>query len=378
MREIDDIMIDVINKKEITSDEQHALDLWYNQASNKKAFILLQQIRAAILTQQCNNDFRKNGVWNRLTFEPNRQRREYRRFGWAAAIILLIGVGSTLLLNRLSHSYLQTPEQITVNTIIPGQSKAILITGQGARIPLKGTPNLDSIINTMPAELFEESSHTEFSQQNHMVVVPRGGEYRVTLSDGTEVILNSDSKLTFPNKFDSRIRKVTLSGEAFFRVASNKAVPFVILTGDNEIHVLGTSFNLTSYPEDQEIRTTLVEGKVEFHISDSMTQLLAPGEQLIYNKQSCKTMLRNVDTRLYCNWIHGDLFFEEETLEAIMTKLARWYDIEVIYESPKAKELVFSGELKRYDRFEKILDIISMTTNIRFTIQNKRVLINIY
>jgi len=203
--------------------------------------------------------------------------------------------------------------------------------------------------------------------------VPRGGEYQLVLADGTKVWLNSDSELSYPVPFVGKERKVTLMGEAYFEVAHNKDVPFIVVTGNQEVEVLGTKFNISSYENDANIITTLVEGKVKVSDSNSESErYLMPNEQSVLNRDTDDLKKRKVDVYPFIAWKDGRFVFNNVTLEQFLLKISRWYDVEVIFEDDSLKTIKFSGDLPRYSNMTGILKIIEAEMSVHIKVENNK------
>ncbi|TKG89608.1 DUF4974 domain-containing protein [Puteibacter caeruleilacunae] len=206
------------------------------------------------------------------------------------------------------------------------------------------------------------------------VFVPKGGEFKLTLSDGTKVILNADSELKFPVKFDSKKREVYLTGEAYFDVTHIKDIPFSVKTFDTEITVLGTEFNVSAYKNQSFIATTLVEGSVQVKKHDNYKKL-DPGFQSMIQRDSNTIEIREVDTYLYTSWTKGVFEFENAELESIMIQLTRWYNVDFSFEKEAYKRIRFTGAIKKDRSFEYALTMIERVANIKFSIKDKFVLV---
>jgi len=204
------------------------------------------------------------------------------------------------------------------------------------------------------------------------IVVPRGGEYELVLADGTRVWLNSESRLTYPVRFTGELREVKMEGEICFDVARKEEQPFVVRTADLAVKVLGTLFNMEAYPEDSRVTTTLVRGKVEVAVGDK-TQVLQPDQQLAV--EAGRFTLKQVVAEDYIGWTNGLFHFTEASLEEIMTKLARWYDVEFFFAKPDLKEAHFSLDIQRYENIATILSKLEKTGRARFRVSGKTVVI---
>ena len=201
------------------------------------------------------------------------------------------------------------------------------------------------------------------------LIVPRAGESQLILADGTKVWLNSESKLTYPIVFAGEERKIVLEGEAFFEVAKDRK-PFIVSTWLGEVRVLGTSFDIKAYREEEKVFTTLVAGKVCF--SGSQTVEITPGEQVIAFSTG-EVKKRSVNVAEYMGWKNGLFVFENQRLEEIMTTLSRWYDVTVEYQDERLKEIEFTGDLKRYDHINRFMNVITTTGEVKYTITGNHI-----
>lgn len=298
----------------------------------------------------------------------------------AAVFILAIG----LLWNFYPNEVINT-NPIVSNRIVPGEAKASLTLGDGTKISLDSFFN-DTIVKNDGALITASESQINYTPEvknekaenlvYNTLDIPRGGEYRLTLADGTKVWLNSQTKLKFPVKFLGKERKVFLEGEAYFQVAHNKKKPFRVIAQDQTIEVLGTGFNVSSYKEDGEIFTTLVEGKVKVSTEVNKSLHLTPGEQSVFDVKNKSINKRKVDVMQYVAWKDGKFVFEEQTLDQIMEKLSRWYDVNVFYQNQEAKSMVFKGIVPRYGDFNDILNILEKTGEVTFRIKGNTVIIS--
>ena len=203
------------------------------------------------------------------------------------------------------------------------------------------------------------------------VITPRGTEYLLTLSDGSRVWLNSDSRLKFPVKFSKGMRRVELVGEGYFEVAKDTSSPFIVNSGKLEIKVTGTSFNIAAYPDEKIVQTTLVSGSVDVscpECADTESVSLVPNEIAIFVPGIQKIEKKRVDIAPYVAWHEGFLTFHDESLGSIAKKLERWYDLTFEFDQPETEELIFYGSIKRHENISQVLDMLRCTNLIGFTI----------
>ena len=219
----------------------------------------------------------------------------------------------------------------------------------------------------------EETANAEVSYQT--VIVPRGGEYNLVLSDGTRVRLNADSELRFPSPFTGKERMVYLKGEGYFEVQRDSTAPFRVVANDAIVEVLGTKFNISAYPGNDKSFTTLVSGsvKVGAYLGDESV-VLKPDEQAILSHG--EVQVKKVNAEDYVSWVNGRFYFEKMPLEEILVQLERWYDLQVFWASEELKVYEFTGAVWRDNTIRQTLDMIEKTTDVRFTVSGRTVMVN--
>ena len=209
------------------------------------------------------------------------------------------------------------------------------------------------------------------------LTTPRGGEFRVTLEDGTEVWLNAQSKLVYPETFSETERRVQVEGEAYFRVARDEQKPFLVETDGQLIRVLGTEFNVHSYAEDATVQTTLVRGSIAMQpIGAGTAQLqLTPGHQAVFDKTAHNINVVSVDTEVVTSWREGRFVFENQTLEQIMLTLSRWYDFSYRFADRRAAQTEFMGSIPRYADFADVIAILEGSGGLHVSVKGRTVTI---
>ena len=206
--------------------------------------------------------------------------------------------------------------------------------------------------------------------QWHRLEVPRGAEFNTRLSDGTMVQMNSESELTYPAVFGEGTRRVRLRGEAYFEVTSTGA-PFVIEAGGMEVRVLGTRFNVYAYEEEGLVATTLEEGSVEVR-AEGERLLLVPGEQATLTSEGGLEK-RRVETWRFTAWREGEFVFEDERLEDVLNRVARWYNLTLFYSGQAARDTRINGRISRYEDFSILLEKLELLDLVDFEIKGKTV-----
>jgi len=337
-----------------------------------------------------------------LQADPPVSGRKYRSMTWlriagAAAVVLisaaLFWYGRLAVKPQADH----VGNTVAIAAIVPGGNKATLTLASGQVINLSEAQNgivlgerltyidgsgvleadfsnrRSSIVDPLAAgQQDHRDDRTSDGAPLMLLTTPNGGTYQVTLSDGTKVWLNSASILRYPPKFSGPQREVELEGEAFFEVAPKK-IPFFVKTRNQVVKVLGTQFNITSYPDEVEIKTTLVTGAVEVINSKSNAiSRLSPGKQSIVKGQ--RTEIKDVETEPYIAWKKGYFAFPDEHISRVMNTIARWYDIEVEYQGDMTHKY-FGGTLSRFEDFETLLQTIELTGSVRFKIEGRRVIV---
>ena len=294
------------------------------------------------------------------------------------AEILLIPLSATVY--GVLRSGEETVSLADLNAITPGGTRAELVLPSGEVVDLVAKSGVisrgeNTVINNEGKTLSYKSIGNQApmdSLRYNEVIVPKGGEYQLVLSDGTLVYLNSMTKIRFPERFSEKCREVEVCGEAFFEVAENKRVPFVVKTDAYEITVLGTKFNVTAYADEQVATTTLVEGAVSISgkcIGEA--KALRPNEQFVLDRVSGSVEIKNVDVNYYTAWKDGMFRFRDVRLEEIMHVVERWYDMTVVYEDESVRDLHFGFNMSRLETIEPLLNIFELNGKIKITKEGK-------
>jgi transmembrane sensor len=205
------------------------------------------------------------------------------------------------------------------------------------------------------------------------ITTPRGGEYTITLPDGTQVWLNAASSLKFPTAFTGEKREVELSGEAYFAVAEDKAHPFEVKIGNMNVAVHGTQFNVMGYEDEHKIVTTLVSGSVAV-TSANDTALLVPGEHAVLNNKDGKLYTGQADVEEETAWKNGRTYFNGASITQIMRQVSRWYDVDVEYKGDVVN-MDFTCTVSRKDKLSKLLNLLELTGAVHFTMKGNTIIV---
>lgn len=306
--------------------------------------------------------------------------RKEKRFFWEniiryAAMIAVVAGGFWLLRDGES----QKVEMVNVEKVglENNEGRVVVELAGGERLVLGDSLDLKQgefeggkFLEAKEGLKFSAQSTAEQSREMNRIVVPRGGEYQIVLSDGTKVWLNADTYLVFPSVFDKRERVVAVEGEAFFEVAHNASWPFVVKMDKSTVKVLGTSFNINTY--DRRNTTTLVEGVVELALERGNCRL-KPGEQGVV--ENGKVSVASVDVREYISWKDGFFIFRNRRLEDALTVLSRWYDLQVFYQNERVKGLHFTGNIRKHSDVRQLLKYWEETGMVGFEMKGKTLMV---
>lgn len=337
-------------------------------------------------------------LWNQIESQMGDQLPSTIHKGRATSFlrssVVKIGIAATLLI-ATSTTYLllkdkEMPKPFLIAKemdIAPGENKAFLTLSNGTKIDLT-----DASTGTIASEtglkvtklsggtlLYKAAETTKPTEGFNNISTPKGGQYTVVLPDGSKVWLNAGSSLRYPIAFQSGGRAVSLTGEGYFEVAhidGNKGtVPFTVTVrrsnGQQElVKVLGTHFNINAYDDEPVIKTTLLEGSVRIEAGKGKSAILKPGQQSTFT--SGNIQLEKADTEMAVAWKNGDFVFRED-LESALRKVARWYDLEVVYDKSAPKDLTLGGWISRNRNLSEILNHIQSTGKVQFKLEGRRV-----
>lgn len=351
----------------IMPDEQRLLDSWMKEKEEHKQ--LFDRLRKDTRFAEEYGIFREvdtTRAWEtfRVKNGLRRQRRMTTWIKYAAVIALpLLIAGVWLLFPRGGERSIPVAQNTKI--VKREESPVLEVVGGGKVILEKEKDKMIEAGRGVDVQqssgmlVYSDSVVSEYVDTN-VLRIPKGGEFKLQLADGTRVYLNSATDLRYPVAFTGPERRVYLKGEAYFEVAKDVEHPFIVVTDDVQVRVYGTSFNVNTLGADG-VRTVLVEGKVGIRGQDlDREYVLKPNELAFYDRNSRDMKIETVDPDLYTLWRKGIFVFERETLENIMNTLSLWYDMEVFFQSESAKQLHFSGHMKRYEQIEDILHAITV------------------
>ncbi|TYQ00194.1 FecR family protein [Tenacibaculum adriaticum] len=316
-------------------------------------------------------------VKNRIGVEPS-VRKLYWKYIAAASVLIIVTL--TVFTNKFNDEPQFVESVIVNNQIEPGVEKATLLLESGEIIVLEKGKSFQKQNLTSDGEVLIYNNKSSHKLVYNYLTIPRGGQFQLTLSDGTKVWLNSESQLKYPVSFnDSETRQVELVyGEAYFDVSpstKHKGTSFKVYHNKQEVEVLGTEFNIKAYKDENNIYTTLVEGKVAIN-TENESKILKPDEQSNYNTHLNTLQLKEVNVFREVAWKYGAFSFKHKSLKEIMKVLSRWYDMEVIFENQELEDVTFNGVLYRNQPIEEVLLLIKSSSSISaYEINNKTILL---
>ncbi|UYQ95938.1 DUF4974 domain-containing protein [Chitinophaga horti] len=309
---------------------------------------------------------------------PKRRRVPVYRVAAAAAVLAIAATAAwywyprneTITAPQARHQQQQQPAE-----------KVTLVLGDGSRITLDDAKEGElaatsgaRVIKLKGDQLaYEAASGAPAKLEYNTLQTPRGEKYRITLPDGSQVWLNASTTLRFPTRFEGKERVVELTGEAYFDIAQNAAQPFKVKSGDMEVQVLGTGFNIMAYPDEPAIRATLLTGAVRL-ASNEQQVLLKPGQQGIYKSTQTGFKVTSVNTDHVVAWKNGLFVFENEDIATIMRRIARWYDVEVEL-APGLEDKRFGATISQQKNIQLVLKALETTGSVHFKIQGKKILV---
>jgi transmembrane sensor len=319
-------------------------------------------------------------IKKQIAAEKNKMTPIFKRrwFQVAAAAILLLGVFTFYKLGLSKNDIKQQVAKTNSADIAPGSNKAVLTLADGSQIILDSAANgnLTNQGNTTVIKLDGKLAYTASGNNGEVlyntISTPKGGMYQIVLSDGSKVWLNAASSLRFPTAFTGKQRNVELSGEAYFEIAKNAAMPFNVLVNNMNVQVLGTHFNVMAYKDESEIKTTLLEGAVKV-TSGSAVGLLKPGKQARLDN-SGNIIIADADIETEMAWKNGLFLFDYTDIKTIMRQLNRWYDADIGYEG-NITHKTFTAQIPRNTNLSAVLKKLELTGGIHFKIEGKKILV---
>lgn len=356
---------------ELGEEERQEVIRWINEsADHRKIYLEIRRRYYFMRWYFRENELEVEPVREKLRKKWRKPRSLWKRYVAVAASVAVI---------VLSIFILERGETRKQGNIVLSKPQAVLVLSSGKRICLmKENTRIferdSSVVKVDSAGWIEYLENVmDTCEIFNKILIPRGGEYVITLSDGTRVWLDAESELEYPVKFVSSQRNVKLKGRAYFQVKKEIDRPFSVSAGEFRLQVYGTEFNMDVYPEDS-VRVVLVNGAVGFKANVSTPEYyLKPGQLGCANVLTGKVEIRDVDICPYVAWKDREIVFVDETLETILDELSRWYDVTFFYSHPMLKNIRFSLDIERYGDIHSVLSKLEKTELVKFSISGKTV-----
>ena len=357
----------------LTGTEQQELEEWIRASRmNRESYDRIISGRGVIRLMELEKQIDTDRSFKKLTV----------RLKWRCwkRRILTAGVAAMVMIGIMSAFWWWEQEGITVPESAgqPGGNCAVLVLGNGCRVDLQtdcDTLQLPGISwdHRKGTIVYDGRENKTGWPEKNTLMVPLRGEYRLVLGDGTKVWLNSASSLNYPVQFAEKERCVELDGEAYFEVTPDPERPFIVKSGGVQTRVLGTAFNFSAYRGENASTITLLTGKVAVSAPGHAERVLLPGQQLKYDAENRKTVIKEVDAEDFVVWKDGLFLFNDCGLEEIIPRLSRWYGVTFHYDREKFGDLKFYIKTRRYEDIGTILNLLKLTENVTYSIEGNEV-----
>lgn len=371
----------------ISEEESAILDEWYLSFNDHEVEITATgNLNEEVIKSRIHKRLLEDIVQKQALPIIKPKRRLYIPAAAAAALIIL-GLSYFFFFNSGTPGV--TPNGIintaSPNDIAPGSNKAVLILSNGSSITLdsisngviskQGNTDVNKTANGLLSYNINSKDITgDNAELYNTIATPRGGQYQVTLSDGTKVWLNAGSSIHFPVAFAGNERRVEITGEAYFEVVKDETKPFKVLTASSVVEVLGTHFNINAYDDEASVKTTLMEGKVTVSTKNETPRLLAPGQQSSVNKEGKISVMTDVNIEEVIAWKNGRFQYTSVDLESILRQISRWYNVDIEYRGDV--NLDFTGQLPRSATVSKVFEKLEMTGEVHFRIEGRKIIVS--
>jgi transmembrane sensor len=382
-------------RQQMTSQDVEELQQWLDESHENLSLFESIADEQSLIEQLHEFHEAKKNTWERISTgisnerKTARIRRIYRSMSAVAAVLLLVAGGIYWMnkptVNAIAH-HSPPAAQLTLDDVKAGDNKATLKLGDGSIMQLTGAQNGTlatekgmQIVKKEDGQLEYRAVSTINDQTANVsynsITTPRGGQYKVVLSDGTKAWLNAASSISYPVAFAGPDRKVSITGEVYFEVSKDPRHPFKVnVAGKGEIEVLGTQFNVNAYDDEATINTTLLEGRVRVRsLLSSSSATISPGQQARISNAGIFSINNHVDTSQVMAWKNGQFNFRSADIETLMRQAARWYDVDIVYENEKPKDK-FSGKINRQVTLGKLLTILEYS-EVRVRLEGRRLFI---
>lgn len=365
----------------ITEKEKQEFDNWYNSFDDTRLDVYGEESETKMESRL------RDHILNTIVREE-RTRPRYLWYKIAMTAVVLFSLSSTLFFYFIKDQKNNVTVVQKVQTpIVPGGNKAVLTLANGKKISLTDVSNGQiasqagiQITKTRNGQLIytiSSATTTQSATSFNTIETPKGGQYQILLPDGTRVYLNAASSLTYPTSFSSsKERVVSLTGEAYFEVAKDKSKPFKVFAlplprpsvlRNQIVEVLGTHFNINAYPDEPNVKTTLVEGSVNINYKYKLT----PNHQSVFDGKTMRII--PVDPEGEIAWKNGDFVFDGQDFPTVLRMISRWYNVDFEL-GENARNLHFSGLVSRSKDISAVIKMMESTEDVKFKIEGRRII----
>lgn len=351
---------------------------WQHRDSEEITNLIQRQLEKDLPESSFEDDeeaiIRNRKQLQKKIIQETRERGRDTRVWISAAAMAILTLGALLyfLVPQRPLQNLVAEEQ--VEDVPPGGNRAFIKLSNGQQTELDRTQTglISQDGQLVYADGTELLPHSQTGAEQATVYTPKGGQYHIVLPDGTKVWLNADTKLKYPLTFASDQRQVSLDGEAYFEVSTDLNRPFIVSSKGQTIEVLGTHFNVESYPGEPYVKTTLLEGSVKV-LTEKSAKILKPGEQAVLTKDDF--FVHQIDVEEVIDWQQGDFIFRHQSLEELMKRISRWYQIDVDFGKDVDEKQTFSGQISRYKNLSEVITSLESTSNLQFIREKSKITI---
>jgi transmembrane sensor len=383
---------------ELDEQERRELESWA-QESNIYREILERFTNEKLLFKTIHDSYSNEElIWNQIKEHMLADRgtpakvMKMRRFIWikitsAAAIVILLSIGAFVwFTGKQNKQVAATENQTKINDLEPGKDGAILKLADGKEIVLDNSTN-GNLARQGNSDVIKQGTELRYSNEGNYgseifyntLSTPRGRQFQLVLPDGTRVWLNSASSITFPTAFEGKDRLVQIEGEVYMEVAKDASHPFKASVNGMQVEVTGTSFNIQAYRDEPLIRTTLLEGGVRITPAPSSSGSgkstnLKPGQQVQVRNDNSIAIIDNVDVEQVTAWKNGLFQFSNDDLKTVLRRIARWYDVDVVFNGP-VPNAIYGGKIRMDSKLSEVLVILDKY-NIHFKIEGRKIIVS--
>ncbi len=372
--------------------ERQELEDWRKESPhNEESFIgmLNSQQQAVMLKVYEEGELEKETVWEEIQEKRGEGGKTITLIRWkkytavAAALLILLGGAYFLAHNKKGANPVAKIDLPVKKDLAPGHDGAVLQLADGTTLVLDSAANgnlavqghtkVVKLSNGQLAYTIDKRGSISEQVLYNELSTPRGRQFQITLPDGSRAWLNAASSIRYPTAFTGKDRTVEITGEAYFEIAHDASRPFHVKAGEMDVQVLGTHFNINAYQNEQNIMTTLLEGKVKI-TKGAASALLAPGQQAALTKADQLNVLPDADVEATTAWKNGYFQFKKESIEAIMRQVARWYDVDVQYEGEPVAEKFYS-KIPRSVNVSTVFKSLEATGSVHFKIDGNKIIV---